>query len=106
MQHIEFFNADHFENNYHRIPPPAALSHLADFFWETKFDRLWKIHPKGFSDAQFPNIGYTYILISTISKWGKMNGLSKAKAYRIFTLACTQPGSQSIFVDTYAGIEH
>jgi AraC-like DNA-binding protein len=62
MQHIEFFNTDHFEHNYHRVPPPAALSHFIDFFWETKFDSLWKQHPKGFSDAQFPNIGYTYII--------------------------------------------
>ncbi|MFI5131969.1 MAG: helix-turn-helix domain-containing protein [Chitinophagales bacterium] len=62
MQHIEFFHTDHFENNYHRVPPPASLSHFIDFFWETKFDHLWKQYPKGFSDAQFPNIGYTYII--------------------------------------------
>jgi AraC-like DNA-binding protein len=62
MQHIEFLDNDHFENNYHRVPPPAALSHFIDFFWETKFDPLWIQHPKGFSDAQFPNIGYTYII--------------------------------------------
>jgi hypothetical protein len=23
---------------------------------------LWKDHPKGFSDAQFPNLGYTYLI--------------------------------------------
>ena len=62
MQHIEFLHNDHFESNYHRVPPPAALSHFIDFFWETKFDSLWKQYPKGFSDAQFPNIGYTYII--------------------------------------------
>jgi AraC-like DNA-binding protein len=62
MQHIEFFHTDHFEHNYHRVPPPASLNHFIDFFWETKFDPLWKQHPKGFSDAQFPNIGYTYII--------------------------------------------
>jgi len=62
MQHIEFFHRDHFENNYHRVPAPASLSHLIDFFWETKFDHLWDQYPKGFSDAQFPNIGYTYII--------------------------------------------
>lgn len=62
MQHIEFLDNDHFEDNYHRVPPPAALTHFIDFFWETKFDTLWKQHPKGFSDAQFPNIGYTYII--------------------------------------------
>ncbi len=62
MQHIEFFHTDHFEHNYHRVPAPAALSHFIDFFWETRFDHLWKQYPKGFSDAQFPNIGYTYII--------------------------------------------
>jgi AraC-like DNA-binding protein len=62
LRHIEFFDTDHFENNYHRVPPPAALNTFIDFFWETKFDPLWKKFPKGFSDAQFPNIGYTYIL--------------------------------------------
>jgi AraC-like DNA-binding protein len=62
MQHIEFFHIDHFEHNYYRIAPPAALSHFIDFFWETKFDHLWNQYPKGFSDAQFPNIGYTYII--------------------------------------------
>jgi AraC-like DNA-binding protein len=44
------------------VPPPAALDHFIDFFWETKFDTLWKTYPKGFSDAQFSNIGYTYII--------------------------------------------
>jgi AraC-like DNA-binding protein len=62
VQHIEFFHIDHFENNYHRIPPPAGLSHFIEFFWETRFDDLWKLYPKGFSDAQFANIGYTYII--------------------------------------------
>jgi AraC-like DNA-binding protein len=62
LQHIEFLHNDHFENNYHRVPPPAALNHFIDFFWETKFEHLWKDFPKGFSDAQFPNIGYTYII--------------------------------------------
>jgi AraC-like DNA-binding protein len=62
VQHVEFFDTDHFEDNYHRIPPPAALSSFIDFFWETRFGHLWKKYPKGFSDAQFPNIGYTYII--------------------------------------------
>ena len=62
MQHIEFVDTAHFENNYYRVPPPSALSSFIDFFWETKFDALWEKYPKGFSDAQFPNIGYTYII--------------------------------------------
>ena len=62
MQHIEFFHNDHFEQNYHRVPPPPSLGHFIDFFWETKFESLWTSCPKGFSDAQFPNIGYTYII--------------------------------------------
>ena len=62
MQHIEFFHIDHFETNYHRVKPPAALSGFIDFFWETKFETLWEKYPEGFSDALFPNIGYTYLL--------------------------------------------
>ena len=62
MQHIEFFHIDHFEQHYHRIPPTGQLAPFIDFFWETRFDRLWKQYPKGFSDAQFSNIGYTYLI--------------------------------------------
>lgn len=62
MRHVEFIHIDHFEKNYHRVPPPSELAHFIDFFWETDFEHLWKQYPKGFSDAQFPNIGYTYIL--------------------------------------------
>jgi len=62
MQHVEFLDIEHFENNYHRTLPPPSLSHFIDFFWETKFDHLWERYPKGFSDALFPNIGYTYLL--------------------------------------------
>jgi AraC-like DNA-binding protein len=62
VQHIEFFHIDHFEQYYHRIPPTAQLAPFIDFFWETRFDRLWKQYPKGFSDAQFSNIGYTYLI--------------------------------------------
>jgi AraC-like DNA-binding protein len=62
VQHIEFFHIDHFENNYFRVKPPAALSHFIDFFWETDFDELLKRYPEGFSDALFPNIGYTYLI--------------------------------------------
>ena len=62
MQHVEFFHKEHFEKNYHRTPPPAGLAHFIDFFWETDFAHLWKKYPKGFSDALFPNIGYTYLI--------------------------------------------
>ena len=62
MQHIEFFDIDHFENNYHRVKPAPSLTHFIDFFWETNFDELWKKYPDGFSDALFPNIGYTYLI--------------------------------------------
>lgn len=44
------------------MPPPRALAHFIDFFWETEFDHLWKEYPRGFSDALFPNIGYTYLI--------------------------------------------
>lgn len=62
MQHIEFFHIEHFENNYHRVRPDGDLAHFVDFFWETKFDCLLQQNPGGFSDALFPNIGYTYLI--------------------------------------------
>lgn len=62
MQHIEFFDIDHFEHNYYRVKPPASLDHFIDFFWQTKFEQLWEKYPHGFSDALFPNIGYTYLV--------------------------------------------
>jgi AraC-like DNA-binding protein len=62
LQHIEFFHIDHFEKNYHRVAPQQELSSFIDFFWETKFDTLWDRYPEGFSDALFPNIGYTYLI--------------------------------------------
>ncbi len=62
MQHIEFFDIDHFENYYHRIKPSKEIIHFIDFFWETKFDDLLQKNPEGFSDALFPNIGYTYLI--------------------------------------------
>jgi len=62
MQHVEFLDTEHFEKNYHRVKPHASLDRFIDFFWETKFDHLWDKYPKGFSDALFPNIGYTYLL--------------------------------------------
>ncbi|MBI1343474.1 MAG: hypothetical protein GC171_11125 [Terrimonas sp.] len=62
MQHVEFFHQEHFLKNYHRSKPVAALAHFIEFFWETDFDVLWKTYPRGFSDALFPNIGYTYLI--------------------------------------------
>lgn len=62
MQHVEFFHRDHFETHYHRTPPPAGLGHFIDFIWETDFAHLWDRYPGGFSDALFPNIGYTYLI--------------------------------------------
>ena len=62
MQHIEFFHREHFEKNYHRISAEKSLSDFIDFFWETDFDSLWEEYPNGFSDALFPNIGYTYLI--------------------------------------------
>lgn len=62
MQHIEFFDIDHFERNYHRAKPNPELERFIDFFWETRFDELLEQNPEGFSDALFPNIGYTYLI--------------------------------------------
>jgi AraC-like DNA-binding protein len=62
LQHIEFFHIDHFENDYHRVKPAKELEGFIDFFWETKFDELLQQNPEGFSDALFPNIGYTYLI--------------------------------------------
>lgn len=62
MQHVEFFHKDHFEYRYHRKWVKNALGRYIDFFWETDFDNLWAQYPNGFSDALFPNIGYTYLI--------------------------------------------
>jgi len=62
MQHIEFFHKDHFAFRYHRKKPGKSLAQFIDFFWETDFDSLWPLYPEGFSDALFPNIGYTYLI--------------------------------------------
>jgi AraC-like DNA-binding protein len=62
MQHIEFFHKDHFSFRYHRKKPKNSLAQFIDFFWETDFDSLWSLYPEGFSDALFPNIGYTYLI--------------------------------------------
>lgn len=62
MQHIEFFHRDHFEKKYHRQKAGKDLSRFIDFFWETDFDDLYAEHKNGFSDALFPNVGYTYLI--------------------------------------------
>lgn len=62
MQHVEILDREHFDKNYHRTKPARAVSHFIDFYWQTKFDHLWDQHPDGFSDALFPNIGYTYLI--------------------------------------------
>jgi AraC-like DNA-binding protein len=62
VRHIEFIHRDHFENNYHRHYVQGRLSLFIDFFWQTKFEKLWQKFPKGFSDALFPNLGYTYLI--------------------------------------------
>ena len=62
VQHVEFFHTDHFEYRYHRKKSKKSLSHFIDFFWETDFDDLYEKYPLGFSDALFPNVGYTYLI--------------------------------------------
>ncbi|HVF96219.1 MAG TPA: AraC family transcriptional regulator [Flavisolibacter sp.] len=62
MQHVEFFHREHFERRYHRQKAKKVLSQFIDFFWETDFDSLFLQHPLGFSDALFPNVGYTYLI--------------------------------------------
>ena len=62
MQHVEFFHQDHFESRYHRKKAKKSLAHFIDLFLETDFEQLWEQYPAGFSDALFPNIGYTYLI--------------------------------------------
>jgi len=62
LQHVEFFDKAHFADRYHRKKPKQTLGKFIDFFWETDFDDLWQQHPQGFSDALFPNVGYTYLI--------------------------------------------
>lgn len=62
MQHVEFFHRDHFEFRYHRKKAGKPLLQFIDFFWETDFDELYEKYPEGFSDALFPNVGYTYLI--------------------------------------------
>ena len=62
MRHIEFIHTDHFEDNYYRHHVQGKLSLFIDFFWQTKFEKLCRQYPGGFSDALFPNLGYTYLI--------------------------------------------
>lgn len=62
MQHIEFFHKEHFEFRYHRQKVKGPLSQFIDFFWETDFEALFRTYTAGFSDALFPNVGYTYLI--------------------------------------------
>lgn len=62
MQHIEFFHRDHFGKRYYRETAPGELSKFIDYFWETDFEELFTNNGNGFSDALFPNIGYTYLI--------------------------------------------
>jgi AraC-like DNA-binding protein len=62
VQHVEFFHPEHFENHYYRRKAKKSLAQFIDFFWETNFDELYSKYPSGFSDALFPNVGYTYLI--------------------------------------------
>lgn len=62
MQHVEFFHQHHFSFHYHRQKARAPLSKFIDYFWETNFAPLYSQYPDGFSDALFPNVGYTYLI--------------------------------------------
>ncbi len=59
---MEFFHKDHFQYRYYRQKAKRPLSQFIDFFWETDFDDLFRRYPNGFSDALFPNVGYTYLI--------------------------------------------
>lgn len=63
MQHIEFFDTEHFEYRYHRKwVRQGVLAPFIDFFWETDFETLYPLYPEGFSDALFANTGYSYLI--------------------------------------------
>jgi AraC-like DNA-binding protein len=61
MQHVEFFDREHFEFNYHRKTAKTGLDAYIDFFWETDFYHIWDDKPE-FTDVLFPNVGYTYMV--------------------------------------------
>lgn len=62
MQHVEFFQNNHFNRHYRRVKAGTAISPFIDYFWETDFEPLWSQYPHGFSDVLFPNVGYTYLI--------------------------------------------
>lgn len=62
MRHTEFIHTAHFEENYYRHYVQGPLAAFIEFFWQTRFDHLWQQYPDGFSDALFPNLGYTYLI--------------------------------------------
>lgn len=62
MQHVEFIHQEHFDRNYYRKRPGSVLGKYIDFFWEIRFEHLYQTHPNGFSDALFPNVGFTYLI--------------------------------------------
>ena len=61
-KHVEFIDRHHFSNSYIRTAPSKKLSPYIEYFWQTDFDRALQIHPQGFVDILFPNIGYTYLI--------------------------------------------
>jgi AraC-like DNA-binding protein len=61
MQHVEFFDREHFEYNFHRRKAIAPLDTYIDFFWESRFDHLWE-QTESFNDLLFSNVGYTYLV--------------------------------------------
>jgi AraC-like DNA-binding protein len=62
MMHLEFLHTTHFDLYYHRQKARKTLNQFIDYFWETDFEDVYRQYPGGFSDALFPNIGYTYLV--------------------------------------------
>jgi AraC-like DNA-binding protein len=60
--HLEFLHTTHFDLYYHRQKAKKGLNQFIDYFWETDFEEVFRQNPGGFSDALFPNIGYTYLV--------------------------------------------
>ncbi len=102
MQHIEFFHKHHFDYYYYRKKGKKSVAPFIDYFWETNFDSLWLNHPRGFSDALFPNIGYTYLLnLGTpfIMQLEKERHLVKSDAFlpRCKNMICHHSAGNKIF---------